>query len=65
VDVFERVGHNVFGGEGFDVFVALYGSSYVAIGNYANRLVVVIVDESHAFATIAYGVYYIVEWSVG
>lgn len=43
----------------------LYGSTYVAIGDDADGLVVVIVDKGHAFATIAYGVDDIVERCVG
>ena len=64
MDTFEGVGHDVSGWECFEVFVVLHCSANVAIGDYADTIVVV-VNEGHTFASVAYGIDYVVEKCVG
>ena len=61
VDAFEGVGHDVSGCECFEAFVVLHCSANVAIGDYADTIVVVVVNKGHTFASVAYGIDYVVE----
>ena len=65
VNAFEGMGHNIGSSECFEVFVVLHCSTDISIGNYADTIVVVVVNKGHTFASVANGIDYVIEKCVG